>query len=100
MNTLLYKNTISEYFKTQPVLKAFLFGSVLNEQFSDKSDIDILVELDYQQGGSGFFTFLQMQEDLSILTHRKVDLVSANGISNLIKPLIDSSKELMYERKG
>ena len=37
---------ISEYFKTQPVLKAWLFGSFARGEETPLSDIDILVVLD------------------------------------------------------
>lgn len=100
MDTKKYSLLIQEYFKTKPVLKAYFFGSILSNQFSDNSDIDILVDLDYQNGGGDFFMYLQMQEDLVSITKRKVDLISSKGISKFIKESIDSNKELVYERKG
>ena len=36
------KTTIAEYFKTQPVLKAWLFGSFARGEETPDSDIDIL----------------------------------------------------------
>ena len=38
--------TISDYFKTQPVLKAWLFGSYARGEENADSDIDILVTFD------------------------------------------------------
>lgn len=46
-----------------------------------------------------FFTFLDMQEQLSVLVGVPVDLVSSNGLSEFIKPIIDEEKRLIYERK-
>jgi len=40
---------IKNYFKTQPVLKAYLFGSQAKGTANSASDIDILVDLDYSQ---------------------------------------------------
>jgi len=40
-----------------------------------------------------------MQKELSQLLSNKVDLVSANGLSPNIKPIIDKEKVLVYERK-
>lgn len=40
---------ISNYFKTCPVLKAYLFGSYVRGETDSKSDVDILVDLDYSQ---------------------------------------------------
>ena len=49
---------IAEYFKTQPVLKAWLFGSYSRGEERPDSDVDILVDLDYNQSidyaSSGF----------------------------------------------
>jgi hypothetical protein len=86
--------TIKEYFRTQPVLKAYLFGSYVRGNADNQSDIDILVDLDYTQRiGLGF---VQMQIDLEKMLHTKVDLVSSNGLSKHIKPIIDNEKELIY----
>ena len=88
--------TIKEYFRTRPVLKAYLFGSYVRGQADNQSDIDILVDLDYTQRiGLGF---VQMQIDLERMLKMKVDLVSSNSLSKYIKPLVDSEKELIYAR--
>lgn len=88
--------TIKEYFKTRPVLKAYLFGSYVRGQADYQSDIDILVDLDYTQRiGLGF---VQMQIDLEKILKTKVDLVSSNSLSKYIKPVVDSEKKLIYAR--
>ena len=87
---------IKDYFKNRPVLKEYLFGSYVNGKATNKSDIDILVDLDYSQRiGLGF---VQMQIDLENLLKSKVDLVSSNSLSKYIKPYIDQEKELIYAR--
>jgi len=88
--------TIQSYFKTCPVLKAYLFGSYVRGEADSQSDIDILVDLDYSQRIG--FQFMQMKIDLEILLNSKVDLVSSNGLSKYIKPLVDSEKQLIYAR--
>lgn len=47
------KQKIAEYFKTQPVLKAWLFGSYSRGEERPDSDVDIHVD----KGVQGFFTF-------------------------------------------
>lgn len=88
--------SIKNYFKTRPVLKAYLFGSCVRGQADDKSDIDILVDLDYSQKIG--LQFIQMKLDLEKLLNNQVDLVSSNGISKYIKPIIDVEKRLIYEK--
>ncbi len=88
--------TINEYFKGKPVIKAYLFGSQRSGEATSESDVDILVELDYSQRIG--LLFVQMQCDLEALLNKKVDLVSSKGISKYIKPIVDKQKELIYAR--
>jgi uncharacterized protein len=80
--------SIKNYFKTRPVLKAYLFGSYARGMADNKSDIDILVDLDYSKKIG--LQFIQMRLDLEKLLNNKVDLVSSNGVSKHIKPIVDS----------
>ncbi len=88
--------TIKDYFSNKPVLKAYLFGSQVRGDAHVNSDIDLLVELDYSQRIG--FLFIKMQIELSELLNKKVDLVSANGLSKYIKPVIEKEKQLIYAR--
>ena len=88
--------SIKNYFKTRPVLKAYLFGSYVRGVADNKSDIDILVDLDYSQKIG--LQFIQMRLDLEKLLNSEVDLISSNGMSKYIKPLVDVEKRLIYEK--
>ena len=87
--------TIQDYFKTQPVLKAWVFGSYARGEETEDSDVDILVDLDYSQPVG--LEFVQMQLDLQSLLEKSIDLVSSRGVSKYIKPYIDTDKKLLYE---
>ena len=87
---------IKDFFSKQPVLKAYLFGSYSRGNENENSDIDLLVELDYSQPIG--LEFIQMQIDLQNLLSKKVDLVSARGLSKYIKPILDKEKKLIYAR--
>ncbi|MEY3499542.1 MAG: hypothetical protein RL308_1211 [Bacteroidota bacterium] len=89
-------NLIKDFFSKQPVLKAYLFGSYSRGNETENSDIDLLVELDYNQPIG--LEFIQMQLDLQKLLSKKVDLVSARGLSKYIKPILDKEKKLIYAR--
>jgi len=88
--------TINNYFRARPVLKAYLFGSYVRGEADNQSDIDILVDLDYSQKIG--LQFVQMKIDLEKLLNVNVDLVSSNGLSEYIRPLVDSEKQLIYAR--
>jgi hypothetical protein len=73
------------------VKKLALFGSVARGDEAPKSDIDILVEF---SSPIGFFEFIRLENFLSDLLQRKVDLVTRNAL----KPLIRESvlKDAIY----
>ena len=90
------RDIINNYFRARPVLKAYLFGSFVRGEANDRSDIDILVDLDYSQKIG--LQFVQMKIDLEKLLNANVDLVSSNGLSEYIRPLVDSEKQLIYAK--
>ena len=65
-----------------------LFGSIVRDDFTDKSDIDIIVDFSAPIG----IEFIDLANELEALCNRKVDLVSKNGIKpgymKLIQPEI------------
>ena len=88
--------TIAEYFKTQPVLKAWLFGSYSRGEQTKDSDVDIIVLLDKSRPiGLKFFG---MWSDLEELLGRKVDLVSEGTLLPFAQKSADKDKILIYER--
>ena len=87
-------NIIKDFFSKQPVLKDYLFGSYGRGSESKDSDIDLLVELDYSQPIG--LEFIQMKLDLQELLSKKIDLVSARGLSKYIQPILDKEKKLIY----
>ena len=66
---------IADYFKTQPVLKAWLFGSFSRGEQREDSDVDILILPDKSQHFS-LFTLSGMYEDLKELLGREVQKVA------------------------
>ncbi|HQI42294.1 MAG TPA: nucleotidyltransferase domain-containing protein [Ignavibacteriaceae bacterium] len=89
-------NQLKRFFRSKPVLRAYIFGSEARNESREKSDIDILVELDYTKPIG--LEFIRMQLELEELLNKKVDLLSSRGISKYIKPYIDQDKILVYEK--
>lgn len=87
---------LKQFFIGKPVKRAYLFGSYARNEADKNSDIDLLVELDHSRPiGMRFFT---IQIELEKLLNIKVDLVSDDGLSKYVKPIIDKEKILIYER--
>jgi predicted nucleotidyltransferase len=59
-----------------------VFGSVTRGEDTTASDVDILVEFSQPVG---FFTFLELEEYLSRVLGRKVDLVTKNALKPAIR---------------
>ena len=96
MTTDMIKNSLAEYFKAYPVLKAWLFGSFSREEQTPDSDVDILVLLDKSRPiGLKFFG---MWSDLEDLLGRKVDLVSEGTLLPFAQESANKDKILIYER--
>ena len=89
-------DSIRNFFSARPIKKAYLFGSYSRNEADENSDIDILVELDHAKPiGMKFFSY---KDELKLILQKKVDLVTYDGVSKYIKPLIDRDKILIYER--
>ena len=61
------------------IVELALFGSVLREDFGPDSDVDVLVSFG-PDGGITFDNRVQMQDELSALLGRRVDLVSRRAV--------------------
>ena len=87
---------IQAYLATQPVERAYLFGSCARGDERPDSDIDLLVSLDYSHPiGLKYFS---MMCDLEKKLGKKVDLVSDDGLMSFARPYVDKDKILLYER--
>ena len=87
---------LRKYFSTQPVLKAWLFGSFSRGEETQDSDVDIIVSVDKSKPiGLKFFG---MWSDLEELLGRKVDLVSEGTLLPFAKESAERDKFLVYER--
>ena len=92
------QQAIANYFKSQPVLKAWLFGSYARGEQTPASDVDILLIPDKSKHFS-LFTMGGMYEDLKELLGREVDLVTENGLMPFARESVNQDKILIYERK-
>ena len=97
MNTQMMIQQIANYFKIQPVLKAWLFGSFARGEETKDSDVDILILPDKSQHFS-LFTLCGMYEDLKDLLGCEVDLITEGGLMPFARESVERDKILIYER--
>lgn len=98
MNLTTLKTILSEYFKTKPVLKAWVFGSFSRGEENENSDVDILVDLDHSKKVG--IEFFGMFEELCTLLGRPVDFVTTSSLAPFAHKEVNKDKVLVYERRG
>ena len=97
MSTEAMTKIIADYFKTQPVLKAWLFGSFARGEETPLSDVDILVEFDHGRP-IGLLRYAGMWREIKDLIWRKVDLVENGTLMPFAAESANRDKQLIYER--
>lgn len=91
-------NVIRAYFATQPVLKAWLFGSYARGEQTPDSDVDILVVFDEENGRKvSLLRHIGIALGLEDLLGKKVDLITEGTLLPFAKETADKDKVLIYE---
>ncbi len=91
---------IKKLCKDYHVAEMYVFGSVLNDNFSSKSDIDFLVKFEKVNPFAYFDNYMDLKEKLEDLLSRAVDLVEIQTVKNpILKRSIDRNKVLLYGRE-
>ena len=86
---------VAEFCKQNHIRRLSLFGSVLCEDFHAASDVDILVEFEPEHvPGLAFFA---MEDDLSRILHRKVDLNTPKSLSPYFRDEVLLEAEIIYD---
>lgn len=93
-------NPIKEYLKTQPVQKAWVFGSFSRGEERADSDIDLLIQYDRTNHKVGLFTIINIQQHLQQIVGRNVDLVEEGTLMPFAVQSANNDKILIYERSN
>ncbi len=87
--------TIRDYFASQPVRRAWLFGSFARGEEREDSDVDILVDFDENVG---LLQHIHMMNELQDLLCRDVDLVTNGTLVTAAEKTANRDKRIIYER--
>lgn len=85
---------ISRLCQRHGIQRLALFGSVLRDDFDPESDVDVLVE--FEPGKAPGFAFFDVQEELSQLLGRRVDLNTPGFLSPRIRRRVESEAEVLF----
>ncbi len=97
MSKQLITKQIAEFFKDQPVLKAWLFGSYARDEQTKDSDVDLLVQFDHSSP-IGLFTFARIRRELEERLGCQVDLVEEGTLRPAIQKTASKDMKIIYER--
>lgn len=91
------RNRIREFCERHHIRKFSIFGSVLRADFNSESDVDVLVEFESNHvPGLSFFT---MQDELSALLGRKVDLNTKGFLSEYFRERVIAKAKVICEQE-
>lgn len=88
---------IQEYLATQPVERAWLFGSFSRGEEHEESDVDILVDFKEDEP-IGLFKFCSIMNGMEDILGRSVDLVQNGTLLPFVIKSVEQDKILIYER--
>jgi hypothetical protein len=97
MSTQVMQQAIADYFKTQPVLKAWLFGSYARGEETPLSDVDLLVQ--YDEEGISLLKHAAMICELEKILDRPVDIVEDGTLRPRVRESVNQDRKLIYERE-
>ena len=88
------RGRVAEFCRRHHIRKLALFGSVLRDDFRAESDIDVLVE--FEPGHVPGFAFVDLQDELSSILGRKVDLHTPGSLSRYFRDRVVREAQVQY----
>lgn len=90
-------DAIIAYLITQPVHKMWLFGSYATGDANSESDVDLLVSYD-RNARVGMLKHTEILLALENILNKPVDLVPEDSLKDNIRPFVNSTRVMIYER--
>ena len=85
---------IADFCRRHHIRRLALFGSVLRDDFRADSDVDVLAE--FEPGQTPGFAFVRVQDELSQILGRRVDLRTPNELSKYFRDEVLAEAEELY----
>jgi hypothetical protein len=90
---------IADFCRRHGIRRLAFFGSVLRDDFTPESDVDVLVEFEPERG-PGLITFAGYQNELSDLLGRRVDMHTAGSLSRYFREEVLAEAKDEYVEEG
>ncbi len=92
---LINRKKIGEFCKKYHIAYLAFFGSILTSHFTPKSDVDVLVKFE-KKHIPGLFAMVDMQDELSEIIGRDVDLKTPNSLSRYFRDEVLAKAKIIY----
>ncbi len=86
---------IADFCRRHRIRRLALFGSILREDFDPESDADVLVE--FEPGARTGLAFFGMQDELSKVLGRTVDLNTPDCLSKYFRDTVLRNAQVLYD---
>jgi len=90
------RQRLVEFCRRHHIRRLALFGSVLRDDFTPQSDVDVLVE--FESGHVPGFEMVGLEDELSALVGRKVDLHTPGSLSKYFRDRVVREAQDQYVR--
>lgn len=91
-----HTNELTAFCKANKIKKLSLFGSYLNNEYTDQSDIDLLVEFE-RNNIYGLLDIARIERELSEMLGKKVDLRTPDELSRYFRDKVVKEAQVKYE---
>lgn len=86
---------LADFARRHGIRSLSLFGSALRDDFTDRSDVDLLVEFQPDRV-PGFFRLASMERELESLIGRQVDLRTYHDLSKFFRDEVAVAARILY----
>ena len=86
---------VADFCRRHRVRELALFGSVLRDDFTERSDVDVLIDF-LPQTRVTFFDLSHFKDEIAGMFHREVDLVTKRSLHPVIASDVLASREVLY----
>jgi len=93
-NIKIPRNKLTAFCRRHHIKRLSFFGSVLRDDFKPDSDVDVLVE--FEPGHTPGWDIVSMEDELSSMLSRKVDLHTRNDLSRYFRDQVVREAKVQY----
>lgn len=88
------QEAVAEFCRRHNIRKLSFFGSVIRDDFTDKSDVDVLVE--FEPGKTPGLAYFALGDELAKIIGRRVDLNTAEELSRYYRDEVLREAQTVY----